>query len=256
MHRKHLVNVSKMQISMESVSAVGPQTRVSEVGPPEVILRMQGRVTKGRERHHQCRSWPGALRSLTEQLSPLGAVCAKEKVLGWDSGDMGSNPALTNCPWVLLKQSCTISYHKLPHPITWAKPPPTPLQRSYCGFQMRTWMLKYLPKYKVPLLGASCCACDVLWKESISYHSPWYPEQLSPRSINALKPPRNCLARSDKLKKVALAGSPLTFQTRVSFNPAILSAAVSWQHPSAPVPHSALLSPSSSSGREQPYITH
>ena len=47
MHRKHLVNVSKMQISMESVSAVGPQTRVSEAGPPEVILGMQGRVTKG-----------------------------------------------------------------------------------------------------------------------------------------------------------------------------------------------------------------
>ena len=32
MHHKHLVNVS-MQISMESVSAVGPQIRVSEVGP-------------------------------------------------------------------------------------------------------------------------------------------------------------------------------------------------------------------------------
>lgn len=104
MYRNHLVNVSKMQISMESVSDVGPQIRVSEVGPPlvpnsQVILGMQEWVTKGTTRRkHLVGSWPGALRSLTEQLSPLRTACGEERMLGWESGDMGSNPALTNCP--------------------------------------------------------------------------------------------------------------------------------------------------------------
>lgn len=33
------------------------------------------------------------------------------------------------------------------------------------------------------------------------------------------------------------------FQTRVSFNPAILGTAASWQHPSVPVSHSARRDP-------------
>ena len=55
-HRNHLVNVSKMQISMQSVSGVGHNIRVSVVGPPlvpnsQVILGMQEQVTKGRKQH-------------------------------------------------------------------------------------------------------------------------------------------------------------------------------------------------------------
>lgn len=65
---------------------------------------------------------------------------------------------------------------------------------------------------------------------------------------------RKCLACSDKLEKVALAGLPLTFQPRVSFNPAILGA----QLPGS-IPQSLsliLLEMAGTSGREQSYITH